>query len=154
LLPTLYYGCPILGYRGRFDPEKAFYLMQKYAVTNTFIFPTALKMMMKSIAGPRGRYELALRAIMSAGEAVGETVFAWSRDALGITINEMFGQTEVNYLVGNSHAQWPAKPGSMGRPYPGHRVAVLGDDGAELPPGKIGDVSVNRCWREGEKDAV
>ena len=154
LLPTLYYGYPILGYRGRFDPEKAFYLMQKYAVTNTFLFPTALKMMMKSVARPRERYELALRAIMSGGEAVGETVFTWSREALGVTINEIFGQTEVNYLVGNSHTLWPAKPGSMGRPYPGHRVAVIGEDGAELPPGEIGDVSVNRYWREGEKDPV
>jgi len=154
LLPTLYYGYPILGYRGRFDPEKAFYLMQKYAVTNSFLFPTALKMMMKSVARPREKYDLALRSIMSAGEAVGETVFAWSRDALGVTINEMFGQTEINYIVGNSHTLWPAKPGSMGRPYPGHRVAVLDDDGKELPPGESGDVAVNRWWRDGEKDAV
>jgi acetyl-CoA synthetase len=66
----------------------------------------------------------------------------------------MFGQTEVNYIVGNSHTLWPAQPGSMGRPYPGHRVAVMGDDGAELPPGEVGDVSVNRYWRDGEKDAV
>ncbi len=55
LLPTLYFGQPILGYRGRFDPEKAFYLMQKYAVTNTFLFPTALKMMMKTVASGRAR---------------------------------------------------------------------------------------------------
>ncbi len=60
---------------------------------------------------------------MSAGEAVGTTVFDWARDALGVTINEMFGQTEMNYIVGNSHTLWPAKPGSMGRPYPGHRIA-------------------------------
>ena len=66
---------------------------------------------------------------MSAGEAVGTTVFEWARDALGVTINEMFGQTEMNYIVGNSHALWPAKPGSMGRPYPGHRIAVIDDDG-------------------------
>ncbi len=44
------------------------------------------------------------------------------RDALGVTINEMFGQTEMNYIMGNSHALWPVKPGSMGRPYPGHRM--------------------------------
>ena len=154
LLPTMYYGQPILGYRGRFDPEKAFYLMQKYAVTNTFLFPTALKMMMKSVAKPREKYDLALRSIMSAGEALGETVFAWARDELGVTINEMFGQTEINYIVGNSHELWPAKPGSMGRPYPGHRVAVIDDDGNKLPAGEIGDVSVNRNWRDGEPDAV
>ena len=154
LLPTMYYGQPILGYRGRFDPEKAFYLMQKYAVTNTFLFPTALKMMMKSVAKPREKYDLALRSIMSAGEALGETVFAWARDELGVTINEMLGQTEINYIVGNSHELWPAKPGSMGRPYPGHRVAVIDDDGNKLPAGEIGDVSVNRNWRDGEPDAV
>jgi acetyl-CoA synthetase len=154
LLPTLYFGQPILGYRGRFDPEKAFYLMQKYAVTNTFLFPTALKMMMKTVAKPREEYDLALRSIMSAGEALGETVFAWCRDALGVTVNEMFGQTEINYIVGNSHQLWPAKPGSMGRPYPGHRVAVIDDDGKVLPAGEIGDVAVNRNWREGEPDAV
>ncbi len=154
LLPTLYFGQPILGYRGRFDPEKAFYLMQKYAVTNTFLFPTALKMMMKTVARPREKYDLALRSIMSAGEALGETVFAWCRDALGVTVNEMFGQTEINYIVGNSHALWPAKPGSMGRPYPGHRVAVIDDEGNVLAAGEIGDVAVNRYWREGEPDAV
>jgi len=154
LLPTLYFGQPILGYRGRFDPEKAFYLMQKYAVTNTFLFPTALKMMMKTVAKPREKYDLALRSIMSAGEALGETVFAWCRDSLGVTVNEMFGQTEINYIVGNSHELWPAKPGSMGRPYTGHRVAVIDDDGKVLPAGEIGDVAVNRNWREGEPDAV
>ena len=69
---------------------------------------------------------------MSAGEAVGTTVFEWAREALGVTINEMFGQTEMNYIVGNSHTLWPAKPGSMGRPYPGHRIAVIDDDGNEV----------------------
>jgi acetyl-CoA synthetase len=154
LLPALYYGGPILGYRGRFDPERAMHLMEKYRVTNTFLFPTALKMMMKTVAKPRDKYRLALRSIMSAGEAVGETVFEWSRAELGVTINEMFGQTEINYIVGNSHTLWPARPGSMGRPYPGHRVAVIDDDGNPLPPGEVGDVSVNQYWRDDEKDAV
>jgi acetyl-CoA synthetase len=150
LLPTMHFGLPILGYRGRFDPEKAFHLLQKYGVRNTFLFPTALKMMMKAVPRPRATYDLQLRSMMSAGEAVGETVFAWSREALGVTINEMFGQTEINYVVGNSHNLWPAKPGSMGRPYPGHRVAVIDDDGNELPHGEVGDVAVNRNWVAGD----
>jgi acetyl-CoA synthetase len=91
---------------------------------------------------------------MSGGEAVGEAVFAWTREALGVTVNEIFGQTEVNYLIGNSHTQWPTRPGSMGRPYPGHRIAVLDDDGQPAPAGAVGDVAVNRYWRAGEKDAV
>ena len=154
LLPTLYFGYPILGYRGRFDPEKAFHLIEKYSVKNSFLFPTALKMMMKAVPEPRKRYRLALRSVMSAGESVGETVFNWSREALGVTVNEMFGQTEVNYIVGNSHTLWPAKPGSIGRPYPGHRAACIDDAGNEVPTGETGEIAVNRFDIHGDPDAV
>jgi acetyl-CoA synthetase len=141
LLPSLYHGVPLLGYRGRFEPDRAYWLMQKYRVRNTFLFPTALKMMMKAVPEPRKRYELSLRSIMSAGESVGETVFNWSRGALGVTVNEMFGQTEINYIVGNSHELWPAKPGSIGRPYPGHRVACIDEAGEEVPAGEVGEIA-------------
>jgi acetyl-CoA synthetase len=154
LLPTLYCGGTIIGSRGRFDPERAFALMEKYEVTSTFLFPTALKMMMKAVPKPRKRFNLKLQTIMSAGESVGETVFNWAQDALGITINEMFGQTELNYVVGNCAALWPAKPGSMGRAYPGHRVAIVDDDGNVLPAGETGDVAVNRFDIHGERDPV
>jgi len=154
LLPTLYFGRPILGFCGRFDPERALALLAKYRVRNSFLFPTALKMMMKAVPQPRARFDLALRSVMSAGEAVGSTVFAWAQEALGVTINEMFGQTEMNYIVGNSHTLWPAKPGSMGRPYPGHRIQVLGDDGAEVGPGELGEVAVHRTGSDGTPDPV
>jgi acetyl-CoA synthetase len=154
LMPTLYHGQAILGYRGRFDPERAFHLLEKYAVRNTFLFPTALKMMMKAVPSPRARYDLSLRSLMSGGEPVGPAVFHWAREELGVTVNEIFGQTEMNYIVGNSHREWPVKPGSMGRPYPGHRIAVIDDAGNELPAGEVGDVAVNRTWIDGTPDPV
>ena len=154
LLPALYFGRPILGFRGRFDPERALALMAKYRVRNTFLFPTALKMMMKAVPQPRSRYAVDLRSVMSAGEAVGTTVFTWAQEALGVTINEMFGQTEMNYIVGNSHTLWPAKPGSMGRPYPGHRIVVIGDAGDEVPAGELGEVAVHRIGSDGTPDPV
>ena len=154
LMPTLYHGRAILGYRGRFDAERAFYLMEKYSVRNAFLFPTALKMMMKAVPDPRARYDLDLRTLMSGGEALGPAVFHWCREQLGVTANEIFGQTEMNYIVGNSHTLWPVKPGSMGKPYPGHRIAVIDDDGNELPAGSVGDVAVNRRWIDGTPDPV
>jgi acetyl-CoA synthetase len=154
LLPTLYFGREIVAYPGRFSAETAFALMQRHRVTHTFLFPTALKAMMKAVPDPRSRYTLRLRAIMSAGEAVGDAVFAWCRDALGVPVNEMFGQTEMNYIVGNSHLKWPARPGSMGRPYPGHRVAVIDDDGRECARGTPGDVALHRRDVHGEPDPV
>jgi acetyl-CoA synthetase len=154
LLPALYFGQPIVGYRGRFDAERAFSLIERYGVRNTFLFPTALKLMMKAYPRPREAFDIRLRSIMSAGEAVGTTVFEWARDALGVTINEMFGQTEMNYIVGNSHAAWPAKPGSMGRPYPGHRIAIIDDEGHEQPAGEAGEVAVHRVAPDGSPDPV
>jgi len=154
LLPSLYFGKPIVAYEGRFSAETAFYLMEKYKVTNTFLFPTALKMMMKACPQPHLHYRLRLRAIMSAGEPVGDTVFDWCKDALGVKPNEMFGQTEMNYIVGNSHQRWPARAGSMGRPYPGHRVAIIDDDGNEVAEGQTGEIAVHRLDQSGHPDPV
>ena len=154
LLPTLYFGREIVAFQGRFAPETAFALMQAHRVTHSFLFPTALKAMMKAVPEPRSRFDLRLRAVMSAGEAVGDAVFAWCRDRLGIVPNEMFGQTEINYIVGNCAARWPARAGSMGRPYPGHRVAVIDDDGRECPRGTPGDVALHRRDRHGDPDPV
>jgi len=144
LLPTWAFGLPILGYRGKFDAEKAYYLLDKYGIRNSFLFPTALKLMMKAIPEPRKKYRLDMRSIMSAGESVGVTVIEWAREQLGVTINEMFGQTEINYVVGNCQAAWPVKPGSIGRAYPGHRVAVIDDKGVEAKRGELGEIAIDR----------
>jgi len=189
LLPTLYFGRPIVAYNGRFSPELALSLMQTQGVTHTFLFPTALKAMMKAYPHPREHFKLELEAIMSAGEAVGDAVFAYARDELGVTINEMFGQTEINYVVGNCSmnrasaggsersagppqassapsggsavreatsvgAFWPAKPGSMGKAYPGHQVKVIDDAGLECAVGVPGDVAVNRFDVHGVPDPI
>jgi len=170
LLPTLYFGRPIVAWSGRFSPELAFTLLQQHAVTHTFLFPTALKAMMKAYPEPRHLFKLSLQAIMSAGEAVGDAVFAYCQEHLGVTVNEMFGQTEINYIVGNCAMEWaaqpeglrslrvnvgwPAKPGSMGKGYPGHRVAVIDDQGHECAPGVPGDVALHRLNQHGQPDPI
>jgi acetyl-CoA synthetase len=170
LLPTLYFGRPIVAWKGRFSPELAFTLMQQHAVTHTFLFPTALKAMMKAYPEPSHQFKLKLQAIMSAGEAVGDAVFGYCQEQLGVTVNEMFGQTEINYIVGNcamewgpmgagvtvhrTHAGWPAKPGSMGKGYPGHRVAVIDEHGHECAVGVPGDVALNRYNFQGQPDPI
>ncbi len=154
LLPSLYFGRPIVAWNGRFSPELAFSLMQQHGVTHSFLFPTALKAMMKAVPEPRKQYALKLQALMSAGEAVGDAVFDWCREQLGVTVNEMFGQTEINYIVGNCVVQWPARAGSMGKGYPGHRVAVIDDDGQECPVGVPGDVALNRFDVHGDSDPI
>ncbi len=144
LLPTWYYGRPILAFEGgKFDPERAYRLMEKYAVTNAFIPPTALKMM-RQVEGVRTKFKLALRAIMSAGESMGAEVYQWAQERLGIEVNEMWGQTEFNYLVGNCAPIMRVKPGSMGKAYPGHDVSVIDSRGNERPAGEIGELAARR----------
>lgn len=141
LLPTWYYAKPIVAYEGgKFDPEKACHLMHKYAVTNAFIPPTALKMM-RQVDNIGNRFRLGVRGIMSAGEAVGEELYRWTAEALAVKVNEMWGQTEFNYLVGNCSEIMPVRPGSMGKPYPGHTVDVIGEDGQPMRAGETGELA-------------
>jgi len=165
LLPTLYFGRTIVASRVRFDADLALKLMERHQVTHTFLFPTALKAMMRVAPEPRASHpRLALQSIMSAGEAVGEGVFAYCRDKLGVVVNEMFGQTEMNYVVGNCGQYrtrsgrmapgWPPRAGSMGRPYPGHRIAVIDDDGNVCAPGIPGDIAVHARDVHGQRDPI
>jgi len=154
LLPTLYFGRPIVGYSGRFNPQTAFELMQRHGVTHSFLFPTALKAMMKAFPAPKDHFRFQLHGLMSAGEAVGDAVFAYCQQQLGVTVNEMFGQTEINYIVGNCARLYPARPGSMGKAYPGHRVAVIDENGLECPVGVPGDVAVHRLDGHGQPDPI
>lgn len=144
LLPTMHYGMPILAYRGRFDPDRACWLMAKYGVRNAFLFPTALKMILKEVGSVRAHHDVRLRSLMSGGEAVGEAVLDWARRELNVTINEIFGQTELNYVVGGCARIFEPKPGAMGRPYPGHRIELLDDAGQPVPDGTLGEICVHR----------
>ncbi len=141
LLPALNYATPIVAFEGSgFDPERACELMQRYGVTNAFIPPTALKML-RAVPDIGEKFEFRLRAVMSAGEQVGEELLHWGREVLGVTINEMWGQTEFNYIVGNCSAIMEPKPGSMGKPYPGHRVDVIDDAGEVVGDGVEGELA-------------
>ncbi|MBO0737273.1 MAG: acyl-CoA synthetase [Alphaproteobacteria bacterium] len=144
LLPSLYFGVPVLAHRARkFDPEEAFALMARHGVRNAFLPPTALKMMRQAPAA-RHRFAHRLRSVASGGEALGEDILDWGRHTFGIAINEFYGQTEANLLVGNCASLFPIRPGSMGRAIPGHRVEVVSSDGRPLPAGQSGIIAVRR----------
>ena len=144
LLPGLHFGVPVVARKTeKFDPEEAFRLMADMAVRNTFIPPTALRML-RAVPNPRGRFDLSLRTIGSGGEALGAETFAWGREALGLSINEFYGQTECNLVLASCAAIGVAKPGAIGRPVPGHIVGVIRDDGTPCEPGELGQIAVAR----------
>ncbi len=140
LLPAWVYGFTVVAHRRpRFDPEEALWLMERYEVTHTFLFPTALKMI-RSL--DRVRQKLHLESVHSGGEPLGEELQAWSREHLGLPVNEFYGQTEANLLVGQCYLTDPIRPGAMGLPFPGHEVVLLDESGHEVPVGVTGEVAL------------
>jgi acetyl-CoA synthetase len=154
LLPTLYFGRPLVGARGRWSAERAFALLERYQITNVFLAPVVLKMMMESMPAPRSYHQLALRSLTCSGPNMDKAVFEWCQSALGVTPNELFGQAEVNALLGHSQGRWPTRFGSLGRPYPGHRVAVIDENDNPTAIGQIGELALNRYDIHGYPDPV
>jgi acetyl-CoA synthetase len=144
LLPGLYYGVPVVARRfEKFDPDEAYALMAATGVRNAFIPPTALRML-RAGGSPQGRYSLNLRTVGSGGEALGAQTYEWGRSALGLTINEFYGQTECNKVLAACAKIGVSKPGAIGKPVPGHDVAVIRTDGARCAPGELGQIAVKR----------
>ena len=142
LLPSLALGKSVLIYRGRkFDPEDTYRLLADHEVRNSFLPPTALKLM-RQVERPHERWNFALRSIFTGGEAMGAELMDWGRETFGFTINEGYGQTECNLVVGNCASIMAARSGSMGKPVPGHDVAIIDEHGDVLPPGVTGSIAV------------
>jgi acetyl-CoA synthetase len=144
LLPSWHHGVPVVAFRAKkFDPEQAFHFIAKYGIRNAFMPPTALKIM-RQVPDPGARYDFAMRTIGCGGETLGEELLEWGRKVMGLTINEFYGQTEVNLVLGNCSEIMENRRGSMGRAIPGHRVEVVDGAGRVLPPGEVGEVAVQR----------
>ena len=147
VMPALAHGMPVVAFRTpRFDPEQAFDVIANAGIRNVFVPATALRMMRRSDGVP-----VSLRTIASGGETVGEETAAWCRERFGVRLNEFYGQTEANLLIGNSSA-WPERPGWMGRAYPGHELRLV--DG-EIAVKVEGDpVVFLGYWRDDEATAA
>jgi acetyl-CoA synthetase len=158
LLPGLCLGVPVVAYRQpKFDPERAVAMMAATGVRNTFLPPTALKLMRQ--AGVRA--VPGQRSLASAGETLGAGLLDWGQEVFGLTINEFYGQTECNVVLANSAVLMPVRPGSAGRAVPGHEVAILSEAGEPVAAGVPGEIAVRtpdpvmflRYWNAPEKTA-
>lgn len=141
LVPAWFYGLPVVVDEERaFDPERSLWLMREFKVTLTLLPATALRMI-RATGLPGGGFSF--RSVCSGGEALGADLLAWGEEFFGAPVNEAYGQTELNGICGNCASVFPVKPGSLGRPFPGNRVAILNESG-EPVVGEVGEIAVDR----------
>ena len=140
VLPAWQLGQTVVATQQRFDSEWAFEFMSRHKVTHSFMTPTALKRLAE-VPSPRSRWDLVVRVICTGGESLPGDVVRWAEEEFGIVCNEFYGLTEFNHLVGNCEALYPIIPGSMGRSYPGRRVAIIDDEGNEQKDDIVGEIA-------------
>jgi acetyl-CoA synthetase len=145
LLAIWPYGIPVLAYRSkaRFDPEVTFRLLEKYGASVGLYPPTALKVL-REVERPREKYKLRLRCIVSGAEPVSPQLARWVDETLQVEFNQGFGQTEANYFIGTCSAIEKARLEPLGKPYPGHEVAIVSQEGAPLKVGESGEIAIRR----------
>ncbi|MEP4038138.1 AMP-binding protein [Pseudophaeobacter sp.] len=138
LMPGLALGVPVVAARlDKFTPEACADLVRRGEVRNVFFPPTALRMLKAAGQGLDG-----LRSVASGGEPLGAEMLAWGQAHFGVTINEFYGQTECNMVASSCGGDYPPQPGCIGRPVPGHELAVIDAEGN--PTSAEGDVAVRR----------
>jgi acetyl-CoA synthetase len=138
LMPGLALGVPVVAARmPKFSVAACADLIAETGIRNVFFPPTALRMLKAEGAAIPG-----LRSVASGGEPLGAEMLAWGQEALGLTINEFYGQTECNMVVSSCGGAFRARPGCAGRPVPGHEVAVIDPEGQ--PTEAEGDVAIRR----------
>ena len=143
LMCSWHHGVTNVAYRARkYDPEEALRLVADHDIRNTFMPPTALNIM-RQVENVQG-FNANFRTIAVAGEPMGAELFHWAEENLGVRCNEFYGQTECNLVVSNCQAIMDVKPGSMGKPAPGHVVEIIDDDGNILATGEEGELAVRR----------
>jgi acetyl-CoA synthetase/medium-chain acyl-CoA synthetase len=133
-------GAEVCLYHGRFEPRRELELLAAFAPQVFCAPPTEFRLLVKEdlarLAFP------SLREVVSAGEPLNPEVIRAFREHTGLTIRDGYGQTETILLIGNLPGM-PVRPGSMGLPSTGHRVAVIDPSGEPLPPGEVGDVALH-----------
>lgn len=139
---TLALGGTAFVYTGTFDPEKYLSLMQKHGINVLCCTPTEYRMMAK--VDGLDQYDLSsLRQAVSAGEPLNREVIDTFRHYFNVEVRDGYGQTENSLLVATLSGM-EIKPGSMGKPTPGHRVRIIDRAGNPVSPGTVGDIAVYR----------
>jgi len=132
---------------GRFSPDDWYATIEKHRVTVWLSAPTAFRRLMAAGDEKIKEYDLSsLRHILSVGEPLNAEVVHWGRRVYGLSIHDHWWMTETGGMLIANYPSMPIKPGSMGRAFPGIEVAILDNEGNEVPRGQMGSLCIKAGW--------
>ncbi|HFR4150679.1 acetate--CoA ligase [Bacillus sp. Ab-1751] len=135
----------ILG--GRFSPEAWYEALQDYGVTVWYSAPTAFRMLMGAGQDAIKKYDLSqVRHVLSVGEPLNPEVIRWGMTAFGLRIHDTWWMTETGGQVICNYPCMEIRPGSMGKPIPGVKAAIVDNEGNEVPPYTMGNLAIAKGW--------
>ncbi|EJQ49650.1 MULTISPECIES: acetate--CoA ligase [Bacillus] len=135
----------ILG--GRFSPEVWYEALQDYGVTVWYSAPTAFRMLMGAGQDAIKKYDLSqVRHVLSVGEPLNPEVIRWGMSAFGLRIHDTWWMTETGGQVICNYPCMEIRPGSMGKPIPGVKAAIVDNEGNEVPPYTMGNLAIGKGW--------
>ncbi|WP_114570273.1 acetate--CoA ligase [Exiguobacterium flavidum] len=132
---------------GRFNPDFWYSVIAKYGVTVWYSAPTAFRMLMGAGAEVADKYDLSsLRHVLSVGEPLNPEVIRWGQESFNQRIHDTWWMTETGAMMICNYKSMDIKPGSMGKPIPGVKAAIIDDQGKELPPFRMGNLALKTPW--------
>lgn len=152
LLPTLYFGQAFVATAENFAPARSLEILQRYRVTSAAMSADTLAVIEREALSTANDVTDSLRSLVTTGKNVPLNVLNWCEQKLHVLVNETFGTTQTGQVLGNSHLKWPTRQGSLGRPFPGHRVSLLDTTGVPVQLGETGEICVNRVDQHGYPD--
>jgi acetyl-CoA synthetase len=132
---------------GRFKPENWYKTIEDYGVTVWYSAPTAFRMLMGAGDEVVKQFDLSsLRHILSVGEPLNPEVVRWGMKVFNLRIHDTWWMTETGGQLICNYPCLEIKPGSMGKPFPGVKAAIVDDQGNELPPNRMGNLAIRKGW--------
>jgi acetyl-CoA synthetase len=132
---------------GRFNPETWYKMIEEYGVTVWYSAPTAFRMLMGAGDEVVKKFDLScLRHILSVGEPLNPEVVRWGMKVFNLRIHDTWWMTETGAQLICNYPSMEIKPGSMGKPIPGVKAAIVDDQGNELPPYRMGNLAIQKGW--------
>lgn len=147
LTQVIYEGTPDAPHR-----ERHLEIIERLGVTVYYTAPTLIRTFMTWFGAdlPSGHDLSSLRLLRTVGEAINPEAWVWFRRNFGrdeLPVIDTWWQSETGAaMVAPLPGVTPLKPGSASVPLPGIDVAVVDEDGDEVPPGRSGTLVVRRPW--------